>query len=191
MPPRSSPATACLTLAFDIVTRDEIHRDANVRLLLTRALARASGIGGMVGGQMLDLAGEGRFGDREPVDVARLQQMKTGALLRYRLHRRRDPRPVHAKRNIRRSTITAARSAKPSRSPTICSTSKAMRRRSASRPAQDAALGKTTFVTQLGIEGAKQRVRDLLARADSALSIFGAKGDVLRAAARFVAERKN
>ena len=28
---------------------------------------------------------------------------------------------------------------------------------------QDAALGKTTFVTQLGIDGAKQRVRDLLA----------------------------
>ena len=46
-----------LTLAFDIVTRDEIHKDANVRLLLTRALARASGIGGMVGGQILDLAG--------------------------------------------------------------------------------------------------------------------------------------
>ena len=56
---------------------------------------------------------------------------------------------------------------------------------------QDAALGKTTFVTQLGVDGAKQRVRDLLAHADSALSIFGAKGDVLRAAARFVAERKN
>ena len=38
-----------LTLAFDIVTRDEIHRDPTVRLLLTRALARASGIGCMVG----------------------------------------------------------------------------------------------------------------------------------------------
>src|SRR5437879_5943974 len=72
-----------LTFAFDIVSRDEVHRDPTVRLLLTRALARASGIGGMVGGQMLDLAGEGRFGDREPVDVARLQQMKTGALLRF------------------------------------------------------------------------------------------------------------
>src|SRR2546430_3720037 len=56
---------------------------------------------------------------------------------------------------------------------------------------QDAALGKTTFVTQLAIDGPKQRVRDLLRRADSALSIFGTKGDVLRAAARFVAERKN
>src|ERR1700726_3402441 len=53
-----------LTLAFDIVTRDEIHEDPTVRLLLTRALARASGIGGMGGGQMLDLAGGGRFGRR-------------------------------------------------------------------------------------------------------------------------------
>src|SRR3979411_436048 len=51
-----------LTLAFDIVTRDEIHRDPTVRLLLTRALARASGIGGMGGGQMLDLARGGRGG---------------------------------------------------------------------------------------------------------------------------------
>jgi farnesyl diphosphate synthase len=55
----------------------------------------------------------------------------------------------------------------------------------------DAALGKTTFVTQLGIEGAKQRVRDLLARADGAVSIFGDRAAVLQAAARFVAERKN
>src|SRR5580692_10068789 len=74
-----------LTLAFDIVTRDEIHNDPSVRLLLTRALARASGIGGMVGGQMLDLAGEGRFGDREPVDVA------------LWLYCRRNPRTVLAK----------------------------------------------------------------------------------------------
>jgi farnesyl diphosphate synthase len=55
----------------------------------------------------------------------------------------------------------------------------------------DAALGKTTFVTQLGLDGAKRRVRDLLARADQALAIFNSKGEVLRAAAHFVAERKN
>jgi len=39
---------ALLTIAFDIITRDEIHKDPTVRLLLTRALARASGLGGMV-----------------------------------------------------------------------------------------------------------------------------------------------
>src|ERR1700694_4939048 len=74
---------ALLTLAFDIISRDEIHREASVRLLLTRALARASGVGGMVRGQIPDLAAEGRSGARDPVDVARLQQMKTGALLHY------------------------------------------------------------------------------------------------------------
>src|ERR1700750_3293780 len=60
---------ALLTIAFDIITRDEIHPNAAVRLALTRALARAAGIGGMAGGQMLDPVGGGRFGDREPVDV--------------------------------------------------------------------------------------------------------------------------
>src|SRR6201994_1056736 len=42
---------ALLTIAFDIITRDEIHNDPTVRLLLTRALARAAGVGGMAGGQ--------------------------------------------------------------------------------------------------------------------------------------------
>jgi farnesyl diphosphate synthase len=181
---------ALLTLAFDIVTRDEIHPDANVRLLLTRALARASGIGGMAGGQMLDLAGEGRFGDREPVDVARLQQMKTGALLRYgciagALLGQSTPRQYQALDDYGRALGEAFQIADDLLD--VEGDAAAL-----GKPAgQDAALNKTTFVTQLGVEGAKQRVRDLLATADSALSIFGAKGDVLRAAARFVAERKN
>src|SRR5882724_8827751 len=172
-----------LTLAFDIVTRDEIHKDPTVRLLLTRALARASGIGGMVGGQILDLAGEGRFGDREPVDVARLQQMKTGALLRY---------GCIAGAILGQSSPTEYRALDDAFQ--IADDLLDVEGDAAAlgkQTGQDAALGKTTFVTQLGIDGAKKRVRDLLARADSALSIFGARGDVLRAAARFVAERKN
>ena len=123
-----------LTLAFDIITRDEIHKDATVRLLLTRALARAAGIGGMVGGQMLDLAGEGRFGDREPVDVARLQQMKTGALLRFGCIAGAILGQASQK-DIRRWTITDARSVKPSRSPTTCSMSKATLLRLVNPPA--------------------------------------------------------
>src|SRR3978361_708344 len=55
-----------LTLAFDIVTRDEIHKDPTVRLLLTRGLGGASGIGGMVGGERRQLPAGGRLGDREP-----------------------------------------------------------------------------------------------------------------------------
>src|SRR5271165_2508013 len=181
---------ALLTLAFDIITRDEIHRDANVRLLLTRALARASGVGGMAGGQMLDLAGEGRFGDREPVDVARLQQMKTGALLRFgciagALLGQASQQQYEALDDYGRALGEAFQIADDLLD--VEGDAAALGKQTG----QDAALGKTTFVTQLGIEGAKQRVRDLLARADAALSIFGAKGEVLRAAARFVADRKN
>ena len=181
---------ALLTIAFDIITRDEIHSDATVRLLLTRALARAAGIGGMAGGQMLDLAGEGRFGDREPVDVARLQQMKTGALLRFgciagAILGQSTKDEYRALDDYGRALGEAFQIADDLLD--VEGDAAAL-----GKPAgADAVLGKTTFVTQLGIEGAKQRVRDLLARADKALSIFGAKGDVLRAAARFVAERKN
>ena len=181
---------ALLTIAFDIITRDAIHREATVRLALTRALARAAGVGGMAGGQILDLAGEGRFGDREPVDVARLQQMKTGALLRFgciagAILGQAPRNEYQALDDYGRALGEAFQIADDLLD--VEGDAAAL-----GKPAgADAALGKTTFVTQLGIEGARQRVRDLLARADQALSIFGARGEVLRAAARFVAERKN
>src|ERR1043165_6826038 len=77
-----------LTLAFDILARPETHPSAAVRIALVAALARAAGLGGMVGGQMLDLAAEGRFdgGKVQPLgvdEIRMLQSMKTGALLRF------------------------------------------------------------------------------------------------------------
>ena len=78
-----------LTFAFDILSRQETHADPRVRVELVMALARASGVGGMAGGQMLDLAAEGRFVQNRAVlefsenDVRTLQAMKTGALLRF------------------------------------------------------------------------------------------------------------
>jgi farnesyl diphosphate synthase len=181
---------ALLTIAFDIITRDEIHRESSVRLALTRALARASGVGGMAGGQMLDLAGEGRFGDREPVDVARLQQMKTGALLRFgciagAILGQASTAEYEALDDFGRALGEAFQIADDLLD--VEGDAAALGKQTG----QDAVLGKTTFVTQLGVEGAKRRLRDLLARADSALSMFAARADVLRAAARFVAERKN
>jgi farnesyl diphosphate synthase len=78
-----------LTFAFDILSRQETHADPRVRIELVMALARASGVGGMAGGQMLDLAAEGRFVQNRAAlefsekDVRTLQAMKTGALLRF------------------------------------------------------------------------------------------------------------
>ncbi len=77
-----------LTFAFDILARPETHPNPAVRVELVLALARASGLGGMAGGQMLDLAAEGRFADGraqrlQEGEVATLQAMKTGALLKF------------------------------------------------------------------------------------------------------------
>src|SRR5262252_8755621 len=75
-----------LTFAFDILARPETHPDPTIRAALVLELARAAGLGGMAGGQMLDLAAEGRFAATPQLDlpdVEQLQAMKTGALLRY------------------------------------------------------------------------------------------------------------
>src|SRR5919198_2421208 len=76
-----------LTYAFDILSRPETHPSAAVRIALVSLLARAAGLGGMVGGQMMDLAAEGRFADGplalDESEVTTLQAMKTGALLRF------------------------------------------------------------------------------------------------------------
>ncbi|MFZ5734466.1 MAG: polyprenyl synthetase family protein [Pseudomonadota bacterium] len=181
---------ALLTIAFDIITRDEIHPDANVRLALTRAMARGAGVGGMVGGQILDLAGEGRFGDKVPPDVSKLQQMKTGALLRFACQAgailgRASAKEYAALDDYGRAFGEAFQIADDLLD--VEGDAAALGKNTG----QDAALGKTTFVTLLGIDGAKKRLRDLLARADATLAMFGDKADVLRAAARFVAERKS
>jgi len=54
---------------------------------------------------------------------------------------------------------------------------------------KDAAAGKATLVSALGTSGARTRLKELVARADEALAPFGAKADILRAAARFIADR--
>lgn len=68
-------------LAFEILCNPATHPDASVRLELTRELSHAAGAFGMAGGQMLDLQ---PF--KTPVDleaVARLQRLKTGAIINW------------------------------------------------------------------------------------------------------------
>ena len=130
-----------LTLAFDILARPETHPNPAVRAELVLALARGAGLGGMVGGQMLDLAAEGRFdggkvqklGARGREAVAGDEDRRAVAL---RLSRRRDARRGNAGAARGARSLRLRCSAKHSRSPTTCSTSKAMPRPSARPPAR-------------------------------------------------------
>ena len=55
---------------------------------------------------------------------------------------------------------------------------------------KDAAAGKATLVATLGVDRARARLNELVAEANAALAPFGSKSDMLRATARFIAERK-
>lgn len=181
-----------LTLAFDVLGRPKTHPDASVRIELVTQLARAAGIGGMAGGQMLDLAAEGRFDDqRSALDeksVLMLQAMKTGALLRF-------------------ACIAGAVLGNAAESQRAALTHYGEKLGAAFQIAddlldvegdaatvgkatgKDAATGKATLVGILGVPAARERLTQLVADAHDALSAFGERADILKAAARFVANR--
>ena len=62
---------ALQALAFDLLTRSSVHPDPSVRAELVAILARAAGVGGMAGGQMLDLAAETENLDESAISKCR------------------------------------------------------------------------------------------------------------------------
>lgn len=185
---------ALLTLAFDVLADPATHDDPAVRAELVLALARASGLGGMAGGQMLDLGAEGRFGDGRPQalsedEILRLQAMKTGALIAVSADMGailgRAPRD---KRNALGRYSRALGAAFQVADDLLDAEGEAASVGKAT--GKDAAAGKATLIGLLGLEGARARLAALTAEALAALEAFGPEADTLRDAARFVAERK-
>ncbi len=182
-----------LTFAFDILSRRETHPDAGVRSELVSALARAAGLGGMAGGQMLDLAAEGRFAGNGPQqlgesEVRTLQAMKTGALLRFAcaaggiLGSASGPRRQaleHYGSAVGQAFQIADDLLDLEGDPALVG----------KQTGKDAGAGKATMVGVLGGAGAKERLKELVAEAEQALAPFGTAAAVLIEGARFVADR--
>lgn len=182
-----------LTFAFDILSRPETHPDAGVRIELVAALARASGLGGMAGGQMLDLAAEGRFADGRAQrlgeqEILTLQAMKTGALLLFAC--RAGGILGQATPDLR--TALERYGAAVGQAFQIADDLLDVEGDPAvvgKQIGKDAAAGKATMVGILGSDGAKARLRALVADAETALAPFGTAAAVLIAGAKFVADR--
>ncbi|HKS85356.1 MAG TPA: farnesyl diphosphate synthase [Pseudolabrys sp.] len=183
---------ALLTLAFDVIARPEVHSDASVRAELVVELARAAGLGGMAGGQMLDLAAEGRFEKKRALsrtEIATLQAMKTGALILFacRAGAILGQADAAAHANIARygSAIGQAFQIADDLLDVEGDT-----KTLGKAAGKDAAAGKATLVAILGVDGARIRLKELIEEANAALASFGAKAQTLRAAALFIAERR-
>jgi farnesyl diphosphate synthase len=147
----------------------------------------------MVGGQMLDLAAEGRFDDGiakrlQETDVLTLQAMKTGALLKFAccaggILGQANPAQRAALDRYGSAVGQAFQIADDlldvEGDPALVG----------KQTGKDADAGKATIVGILGIDGAKARLRGIVGEAEAALAPFGKSADVLVAGARFVAER--
>ncbi len=185
---------ALLTFAFDLLAREQTHADPSVRIALVSELARAAGLGGMAGGQLLDLGAEGRFGKlpKEAITedaVILLEAMKTGALIR-------------ASCGMGAILGKASNDARKALDFYGYALGQAFQiaddlldlegdpKKMGKKTKKDAAAGKATFIAILGVDGARQRLATLVATAEAALSEFGDDAATLRAAAQFVAERQ-
>ena len=182
---------ALQTLAFEVLADPATAEDAAIRSDLVLGLARASGLGGMVGGQLLDLSAEGRYGpvELEEADIRRLQMMKTGAILTFSVEAGAILGQADAPARRRLVEYGRALGAAFQVADDILDR-EASPEALGKRTGKDREKGKATLVDLLGMEGARRECRQLVETAEAALDAFGPQAQILREAVRFVVERQ-
>jgi farnesyl diphosphate synthase len=177
---------ALLTHAFAMLANPKCHADPIVRSQLVLELAQGAGAGGMVGGQMRDLEGErGGFSD---ADIAVMQDMKTGALIRASV---RMGAILGGANDQQLAALTvfgeAAGRAFQLADDILDVTATAEQMGKATN--KDSARSKPTLVAKIGVKAAERHLGDTIHKALSALAIFEADAVGLRDIARYFAER--
>lgn len=179
---------ALLTRAFEVLADAATHSDPRVRSDLVLELARASGVNGMVGGQMLDLLAENKTLDE--TEVTRLQRLKTGGLIAFAC----EAGAILGKAGDTARQALRAYAHDLGLAFQIVDDLLDVEGDAAEvgkKTGKDAEAGKATFVTLLGVEGARNQSNMLARQAVQHLDIFPTIADPLRMLARFVVERRS
>ena len=179
-------------LAFEILADPATDTSADVRVALCLGLARAAGLAGMVGGQMLDIDAEQSTAPLSVEEIRLLQAMKTGALLKFSVEAGAILAGADAKARAALGVYGRAIGAAFQIADDILDV-ESDAATLGKRAGKDAEQNKGTLVGSLGLEGARRELDRLVDEAISSVDAagVGAKGDLLRATARFVAMRKN
>ena len=176
-----------LTLAFDIVAGEATVLAADRKLALVSALARAAGIGGMAGGQALDLAAEReRPGE---AGIVTLQAMKTGALIRFACEAGAIIAGASAADRERLAEFGSAIGLAFQLADDLLDLT-ADAETMGKATGKDAAAGKATLAALNGANWARDQLVGLVNEAHTLVEPFGGRAVLLKAAASFVAERR-
>ena len=175
-------------MGFEVLAHPDTHGDPAVRCRLVSAMASAAGGAGMVGGQMIDLIAEWQTLDIGA--ITRLQRMKTGALIAFACESgailakaanemdialRGYAHDLGLAFQIADDLLDVEGSAAETGKPV----------------GADAAAGKATFVSILGVERARAQAGLLVDQAVAHLDLFAQKAELLRQVARFVINRSS
>ena len=176
-----------LTLAFGLVA-DETSLSPEARVALVALLARDAGAAGMVGGQVLDLAAENAVLSED--EIARMQAMKTGALIAFACEAGAIVADAGAgeRARLRRFGEIVGLAFQLADDLLDETADAAVLGKAAGK---DRERGKKTLPALNGIEWTRARLDRLVADAEAELAPFGDKGAVLIEAARFVANRSS
>ena len=179
---------ALLTFAFDILASEATELPSERKLALVSGLARAAGMGGMVGGQMIDLAAETTTRALQAKEIETLQAMKTGALLRYACEAGAIAAGAADEERMRlRRFGEIVGLAFQLADDLLDLTSDAVTLGKAT--GKDAVAGKATLPALHGVEWTRARLAELIEEANDVLAPYGEKADGLKQTARFVADR--
>ncbi len=179
---------ALQALAFQILADPDVHRDPSVRCDLIRAVAKAAGCKGMVGGQMLDLEAENK--ELAVDEIIRLQRLKTGEMfaisceagailgkappaLRTALHR--YAHDIGLAFQITDDLLDV----------------EGTREETGKEVGKDKVKGKASLVTAMGVENAREHARALANQAEAHLMPFDKRANSLRDLARYVITRRS
>jgi farnesyl diphosphate synthase len=179
-------------LAFEILADPATDANPEVRVSLCLGLARAAGLAGMVGGQMLDIDAEQATAPLTIDEIRRLQAMKTGALLKFSVEAGAILAGADATARAALGVYGRAIGAAFQIADDILDV-ESDAATLGKRTGKDAGQNKGTLVGSLGLDGARRELDRLVNEAISGVDAagVGAKGDMLCATARFVAARKN
>ncbi len=176
---------ALLTFAFELLADPATHPDPQMRCMLLSGLAKAAGPQGMVAGQMIDMTG----GDLDPIEVTRMNRLKTGALIGFSVE---AGALIGCASDDQRQCLTryAHDVGLAFQMADDLLDAEGQSEIMGKAAGKDAAAGKANFVTLLGVEQTQERVRLLAAQAKSHLQIFGPRGKVLSEVVDFVLDRR-
>ena len=175
-----------LTLSFETLSNTLTHSDSKIRCELIEELAKAAGVSGMVGGQMMDLEAENK--NLNIGVITRIQRLKTGALISFSclsgaILGRAEKKDRFALQAYAHD-IGLAFQIKDDLLDV-----EGKQKKIGKKVRKDKKAGKQNFVSILGEARARKQAELLANQAIKHINIFDMKADILREVARFIVER--